>query len=164
MLQKLHIFAKFRKFQLDYLVDFEKCCRTRIYLQRSAPIQPKTSEVFLKFCQKIGHYPTGPMIQFDGRGCAGSCRRREEQGAGSLRHQRAPEVARPPRGPARESPEGPRGVPRAAAAHVRAVLLLVERFDIEPYSDFSAKLSNFRGLVAARSLLYRRQILQQNIC
>ena len=24
---------------------------------------------------------------------------------------------------------------------------LVERFDIEPYSDFSAKLSNFRGLV-----------------
>ena len=27
------------------------------------------------------------------------------------------------------------------------VSALVERFDIEPYSDFSAKLSNFRGLV-----------------
>ena len=29
------------------------------------------------------------------------------------------------------------------------VFRLVERFDIEPYSDFSAKLSNFRGLVLA---------------
>ena len=27
------------------------------------------------------------------------------------------------------------------------VCSLVERFDIEPHSDFSAKLSNFRGLV-----------------
>ena len=45
--------AKFQKFQLDNLVDFEKCCKTRIYLQRSAPIQPKTSEVLPKFCQKV---------------------------------------------------------------------------------------------------------------
>ena len=44
----------------------------------------------------------------------------------------------------------------------RAVSGLFERFDIEPSSDFSAKsmkLSNFIGLV----LLYRRQILQENI-
>ena len=44
MSQNLQNFAKFQKFQLDNLVDFEKCCKTRIYLQRSVPIQPKTSE------------------------------------------------------------------------------------------------------------------------
>ena len=48
--------AKFQKFQLDNLVDFENCCKTRVYLQRSAPIQPKTSEILPKIC----NYPTGP--------------------------------------------------------------------------------------------------------
>ena len=37
---------------------------------------------------------------------------------------------------------------------------LVERFDIELFSDFSAKWANFIGLVL---FLYRRQILQENI-
>ena len=46
-------FIKFPKFQLDNLVDFEKCCKARIYLQRSAPIQPKTSEILPNFCQKL---------------------------------------------------------------------------------------------------------------
>ena len=27
----VELFAKFQKFQLDNLVDFEKCCKTRIY-------------------------------------------------------------------------------------------------------------------------------------
>ena len=45
--------AKFQKFQLDNLVDFEKCCKTRIYLQKSAPIQPKTSNILPKLCQKL---------------------------------------------------------------------------------------------------------------
>ena len=53
------------KNQLDNLVDFEKCCKTRIYLQRSAPIQPKTSEIVPTICQKLtttlrAHYPTTP--------------------------------------------------------------------------------------------------------
>ena len=54
MLQNLQVFAKFQKFQkfqLDNLVDFEKCCKTRIYFQRSAPTQPKTSEHLPKICQ-----------------------------------------------------------------------------------------------------------------
>ena len=34
----------FKKNQLDNQVDFEECCKARIYLQRSAPIQPKTSK------------------------------------------------------------------------------------------------------------------------
>ena len=46
-------FAKFQKFQLDHLVDFEKCCKTRIFLQKSVPIQPKTSDILPKFCQKL---------------------------------------------------------------------------------------------------------------
>ena len=43
-------FAKFQKIQLENLVDFDKCCKTRIYLQRSAPIQPKTIEILPKIC------------------------------------------------------------------------------------------------------------------
>ena len=34
------------------MVDFEKYCTTRIYLQRWAPIQPKTSNIFPKFCAR----------------------------------------------------------------------------------------------------------------
>ena len=36
------------KISARYLVDFEKCCKTRIYLKRSATIQPKTSEILPK--------------------------------------------------------------------------------------------------------------------
>ena len=53
MLQNLQNVANFQKCQLDNLVDFEKCCKTRIYLQKSAPIQPKTSEILPKFCQNL---------------------------------------------------------------------------------------------------------------
>ena len=45
MLQKLQNLPKIKKIQLDNLVNFEKCCKTRIYLQRSVPIQPKTSDI-----------------------------------------------------------------------------------------------------------------------
>ena len=34
MSQKLENFVKFQKFQLENLVDFEKCCKTRIFLQK----------------------------------------------------------------------------------------------------------------------------------
>ena len=51
MLQNLEKFAKFQKFQLENLVDFEKCCKTHIFLQKSEPIQPKTSNILPKFCQ-----------------------------------------------------------------------------------------------------------------
>ena len=51
MLQNLLKFAKFQKFQLENLVDFEKCCKTHIFLQKSEPIQPKTSNILPKFCQ-----------------------------------------------------------------------------------------------------------------
>ena len=53
MPQNLQSFAKFQKFQLENLVDFEKCCKTHIFLQKSVPIQPKTSNILPKFCQKL---------------------------------------------------------------------------------------------------------------
>ena len=53
MLQNLPNFAKFQKFQFDNLVDFEKCCKTHIFLQKSVPIQPKMSNILPKFCQKL---------------------------------------------------------------------------------------------------------------
>ena len=51
MSQNLQNFVKFQKFQLENLVDFEKCCKTHILLQKSEPIQPKTSNILPKFCQ-----------------------------------------------------------------------------------------------------------------
>ena len=51
MSQNLQNFATFQKCQLDNLVDFEKCCKTHIFLQKSEPIQPKTSNTLPKFCQ-----------------------------------------------------------------------------------------------------------------
>ena len=53
MSQNLQNFVKFQKFQLDNLVDFEKCCKTHIFLQKSVPIQPKTNNILPKFCQKL---------------------------------------------------------------------------------------------------------------
>ena len=45
--------AKFRKYHLYSLVDFEKCCQTRIYLQNFVLIQPKTSEILpAEICQE----------------------------------------------------------------------------------------------------------------
>ena len=51
MLQNLQYISKFQNFQLDNLVDFEKCCKTRIFLQKSVPIQPKMSNILPKFCR-----------------------------------------------------------------------------------------------------------------
>ena len=45
MLQKIAKFAIFQQLQLDNLVDFEKCCKTHTLLQKSVPIQPKTSNI-----------------------------------------------------------------------------------------------------------------------
>ena len=53
MLQNLQNFANFQKIQLDNLVDFEKCCKTLIFLQKWVPIQPKTNNILPKFCQKL---------------------------------------------------------------------------------------------------------------
>ena len=53
MSQNLQNFGKFQKFQVDNLVDVEKCCKTHIFLQKSEPIQPETSNILPKFCQKL---------------------------------------------------------------------------------------------------------------
>ena len=89
MLQNLQNLAKFQNFQLDNLVDFEKCCRTRIYLQRSAPIQPKTSEICRKF-GKYCNYPTDPHPQLGSRGGAGNLHLRHDAGDGRGVHPRVP--------------------------------------------------------------------------
>ena len=59
MSQNLQNFVKFQKFQLENLVDFEKCCQTHIYLQKSEPIQPKTSNILPKICRSAVVSPTG---------------------------------------------------------------------------------------------------------
>ena len=69
MLQNFQNFIKFQKKQLDNLVDFEKCCKTRIFLQKSVPIQPKTSNILPKICQKGSrpHYEgSGPHAVREG--------------------------------------------------------------------------------------------------
>ena len=57
MSQNSQNFVKFQKFQFENLVDFEKCCKTHIFLQKSEPIQPKTSNILPKFCQKLATTP-----------------------------------------------------------------------------------------------------------
>ena len=62
-------FANFQKFQLDNLVDFEKCCKTRIYYLL-AKIGADTAENKRNFA-KNWQLPRGPR-----RGGAGLLRRR----------------------------------------------------------------------------------------
>merc|ERR1711965_85564 len=69
--RNLQNFVKFQKFQLDNLVDFEKCCKTHIFLQKSEPIQPKTSNILPKFCQPTlsdDDPPSGESSESVGRG------------------------------------------------------------------------------------------------
>ena len=58
MSQNLQNVVKFQKFQLENLVDFEKCCKTHILLQKSEPIQPKTSSIS-KWAGRNRHLPAG---------------------------------------------------------------------------------------------------------
>ena len=67
MLHFLQNFAIFQKLQLDNLVDFEKCCKTRIFLQKSVPMQPKTSNILPKFCRSAVVSPTGALLLEFGR-------------------------------------------------------------------------------------------------
>ena len=53
MSQNLQNVVKFQKFQLENLVDLEKCCKTDIFLQKSKPIQPKTSNILPNFAEKL---------------------------------------------------------------------------------------------------------------
>ena len=54
MSQNVQNFVKFQKIQLENLVDFEKCCKTHIFLQKSEPIQPKTSNILPKWTYRNG--------------------------------------------------------------------------------------------------------------
>ena len=47
------------------LIDFEKCSKTRIYWQRSVPIQPKTSDILPKICQQRSSRPLAPRDGLD---------------------------------------------------------------------------------------------------
>ena len=63
MSQNLQNFVKFQKFQFENLVDFEKCCKTHIFLQKSVPIQPKTNSILPNVCQKLATTLRAPRRQ-----------------------------------------------------------------------------------------------------
>ena len=79
MSHNLQNFAKFQNFQLKNRVDFEKCCKTRIFLQISVPIQPKTSNILPKICQKLA-----TTLQLP-RAAAPDARRRRGERPGGVR-------------------------------------------------------------------------------
>ena len=61
MSQNLQNFVKFQKSQLDNLVDFEKCCKTRIFLQKSfnrCRYSRKRATFLPKFCRSAVVLPT----------------------------------------------------------------------------------------------------------
>ena len=55
MLQNLQTFAEFQKFQLDNLVDFEKCCKTRILKLFSCKNRCRYSRKRATFCRKFSN-------------------------------------------------------------------------------------------------------------
>ena len=62
--------------QLDNLVDFEKCCKTRIFLQKSVTIQPKTSNISQHFDKILAKFWPSPDLNYSGVGTPtrkGSC-------------------------------------------------------------------------------------------
>ena len=87
MLRNLQNFAKLKKVQLDNLVDFEKCNETRIYLPRSVPIQPKTSQRLPKF-DNIWSLPCADELP-----CAASAPATLIQTVQDLRHQDSKKAA-----------------------------------------------------------------------
>ena len=93
MSQNLQNFAKIQKCQLDNLVDFEKCCKTHILLQKSVPIQPKTNNILPKFCQKLA--TTLRVLARDGPPAGGA-----PQAAAGSAHRVADGAAVRARGPA----------------------------------------------------------------
>ena len=103
MSQNLQNFAKFQNFQLDNLVDFEKCCKTHIFLQKSVPIQPKTSNILPKICEKL---TTTLREHFDreeaNRRRANRRRSSSTRGSGSRSVRRAVDSTRGGGSPARE--------------------------------------------------------------
>ena len=62
MSQNLQNLPNFQKIQLANLVDFARCCKTHIYLQRSAPIQPKNERKFTEHLPK--KLTTTPRVQY----------------------------------------------------------------------------------------------------
>ena len=87
MSHNLQNLAKFQKFQFENLVDFEKCCKTHILLKKSEPIQPKTSNILPKFCQK-------PARRRRRAGGAGRNDRGRDPGAGRASLKGSPEGSR----------------------------------------------------------------------
>ena len=76
-------FARIGRTMLDNLVDVKKCFKTRIFLQRSVPIQPKTSDNLPKFCRStlvLGlKGPPPPSCT------ASACRRRASRSSAAAR-------------------------------------------------------------------------------
>ena len=86
MLQNLQNFAKFQNFQLDNLVDFEKCCKTRIlnyyFLAKIGADTPENEQHFAENLPKTGNYPTGPTVYAEGGGPSSASKVQNVTGCG----------------------------------------------------------------------------------
>ena len=60
MSQNLQNICPIKKNQLDNLVDFEKYCKTHIYLQKIGADTDENEQHFAEIVPKTGNYPTGP--------------------------------------------------------------------------------------------------------
>ena len=135
MVQNLQNFANFQIFQLDNLVDFEKCCETRIFLQRSASIQPKTSNILPKNFQQIA--TTSPLPARSSPRPTASSRR-----AAARTSSRA-------------------GTGRRTAKLAKLIKISrISKFSILQFCNF---LQNIAIFWRARSRLYKNEILQENM-
>ena len=101
MLQNLQNFAKFQKFQLDNLVDFEKCCKTHIFFAKIGADTAEHERKFAKCFSKNWQLPEPtPAIPPGGLRAAARRRRRETRrrwGATGPRHLHAAVLSSAPR-------------------------------------------------------------------
>ena len=101
MSQNLQNFAKLQKFQLDNLVDFEKCSQTHIFLHNFVLMQPRTSlpkiYKFLKknFFKQVQNLPIGPPRPAPDSAAAARAEPGAARGAGEAPARRPPEQAQP---------------------------------------------------------------------
>ena len=80
MSQNLQKIVEFQEFQLENLVDFEKCCKTHIFLQKSEPIQPKTSNIWMLLVWMLrARRGLARALRPDGGGAAGAGRGEQPQ-------------------------------------------------------------------------------------
>ena len=143
MSQNLQHFVKFQKFQLENLVDFEKCCRTHSHLQKSIAIQPRASppkncKLLKKFPSYLGVRPNEPRPSAPPPASSRASLRCRRRGGAASRSAAASEPL-----PFLERRRDPYLKIKVKIEHLQTVTLKLNIFPSKIKYSFNKKFSNF---------------------